>query len=110
MKKGEYSVEEGMAALERLMPSVMTPFGNFRDQVTKDGLLSAKTKRLMMVAVAVAQRCEFCIRAHIKGSVELGASRAEILEAVGVAVLMAGGPAAAHAATVVLDALEEEGA
>jgi len=39
----------------------------------------------------------------------LDASRAEILEATGVAILMAGGPALAQVSTEVLDALEEAG-
>jgi AhpD family alkylhydroperoxidase len=77
---GKYDLEKSMAELKEQIPEVMGPFGSLREQVSKDGLLSAKTKRLMMVAVSVAQRCEFCIRVHVKGAVELGASKAEILE------------------------------
>lgn len=106
----KYSLEEGMARMKEQMPDVMGPFGNLMNQVTQDGLLSAKSKRLMMVAVAVTQRCHQCIRAHVRAAVELGASRAEILEATGVAILMAGGPAVAHVATVVLEVLDEAGA
>lgn len=106
----KYSLEEGMATMKEQMPDVMGPFGALMNQVTQDGLLTAKTKRLMMVAVAVTQRCQQCIRAHVKAAVELGASRAEILEAAGVAILMAGGPAVAHVATVVLEVLDEAGA
>ncbi len=106
----KYSLEQGMMSMKEQMPQVMGPFGELMNQVTQDGLLTAKTKRLMMVAVAVTQRCAPCIRAHVKAALELGASRAEILEATGVAVLMAGGPAAAHVATVVLEVLDESGA
>jgi AhpD family alkylhydroperoxidase len=88
----------------------MIPFGTLMEQVTKDGLLNAKTKRLMIVAVAVAQRCQQCIRVHVKAALDLGASREEILEATGVSILMAGGPAMAQVATVVLEALDETGA
>ena len=106
----KYRLEEGMELMKEQMPQVMDPFGNLMNQVTQDGLLTAKTKRLMMVAVAVTQRCHQCIRAHVKAALELGASRAEILEATGVAILMAGGPALAHVATVVLEVLDEHGA
>lgn len=106
----QYALEDGMAALQEQIPEIMSAFGSLRDEVTKDGVLNAKTKRLMMISVAVALRCEHCIRAHVKAAVELGASRAEILEAVGVSILMAGGPAAAHASTVVLETLDEAGA
>jgi len=114
-KKGEfmtakYSLEEGMAVLKEQIPEVMNPFTAIMEQVTSDNLLTAKTKRLMMVAVAVSQRCEQCIRAHVKAALELGATRPEILEATSVAILMAGGPAMAHVSTVVLELLDEAGA
>jgi AhpD family alkylhydroperoxidase len=105
----KYSLEEGMATLKEQMPDVMNAFGEVLDRVTRDGLLTAKAKRLMMVAVAVTQRCEQCIRVHVKAAVELGASRSEILEATGVAILMAGGPAVANISTVVLEVLDEAG-
>ncbi len=105
----EYSLEEGMAALHEQIPGIMTPFGNLVEAVTREGVLSAKTKRLMMVSVAVALRCEHCIRVHLKAAVELHASRAEILEAVGVSILLAGGPAAAYGATLVQELLDELG-
>ena len=60
-----------------------------------------------MVAVAVAQRCEPCIRTHVKAAVEMRSSRAEILEATGISILMAGGPAIAYISTVVLEVLDE---
>ena len=106
----KYSLEEGMATMKQQIPDIMGPFGDLMNQVTQEGLLTAKTKRLMMVAVAVTQRCQQCIRAHVRAAVELGASRAEILEATGVAILMAGGPAVAHVATVVLEVLDDVGA
>lgn len=106
----KYSLEEGMATMKQQIPDIMGPFGDLMNQVTQEGLLTAKTKRLMMMAIAVTQRCQPCIRAHVKAAVELGASRAEILEATGVAILMAGGPAVAHVATVVLEVLDEVGA
>ncbi len=106
---GKYSLEEGMAAMKTEMPELMGAFGALMERATGDGLLSAKTKRLMMIAVSVTQRCQQCIRVHVKAAAELGASRAEILEASGIAVLMAGGPAMANVSTVVMEALEEAG-
>ena len=105
----KYSLEEGMAVMKEQMPDVMNAFGTLMERVTQDGLLSAKTKRLMMIAVAVTQRCQQCIRAHVMAAVKLSASRAEILEATGVSILMAGGPAMANISTVVLEVLEEAG-
>ena len=111
-KEGEYMVnkynlEDRMALLKEQLPNVANAFGVLREEATKDGVLSAKTKRLMMVAVSVAQRCEPCIRTHVKAAVEMGVSRAEILEATGISILMAGGPAIAYTSTVVLEVLDE---
>ena len=109
MKK-KYTLNDGKELLKKQLPDVVNAFGVLRDEVTKDNVLSAKTKRLMMIAVSVAQRCELCIRAHVTAAVEMGASRAEILEATGIAILMAGGPAMAYTSTVVLEVLDETGA
>jgi len=69
-KEGEfmgkkYTLEDGMELLKEQLPAVANSFGVLRDEATKDGVLSARTKRLMMVAVSVAQRCEPCIRTHV---------------------------------------------
>jgi len=59
----------------------------------------------MMVAVAVTQRCQQCIRVHVMAAVELGASRAEILEAAGVVVAKS----PADIGTAVLEAIRKHG-
>ncbi len=105
----KYTISDGMELLKEQLPNVANAFGVLRDEATKDGVLSAGTKRLMMVAVSVAQRCEPCIRTHVKAAVEMGVSRTEILEATGISILMAGGPAIAYTSTVVLEVLDEMG-
>jgi len=106
----KYTIEEGMDRLKTDLPGVASAFGLLRAEATKDGLLNARTKIIVMVAVSVAQRCEPCIRTHIKAAVEMGVSREEILEAAGISILMAGGPAMAYTATVVMEALDQMGA
>ena len=108
--ENKYELEDGMAFLKEQLPDVANAFGMLRDEVAKDGVLSARTKRLMMVAVAVAQRCETCIRTHVKAAIDMGISRQEILEATGISILMAGGPAMAYTSTVVLKILDESAA
>jgi AhpD family alkylhydroperoxidase len=58
----------------------------------KPGALTVVEKELMAMAIGLAVRCENCIYAHIAAAVTAGATREQILEAAGVAVLMAGGP------------------
>jgi AhpD family alkylhydroperoxidase len=96
-----------MELLKEQLPNVANAFGVLRDEATKDGVLSARTKRLILVAVTVALGWEPCIRTHVKSAVEMGVSRKEILEATGISILMAGGPAIAYTSTIVLKVLDE---
>ena len=98
-----------LGKLGKEIPGVMSGFGKFSAEVLKDGALTTKTKELISVALAVGLTCEYCIRFHVPKAVEAGATRAEILEAAGVSMLMAGGPAATYAAVVLLEVLDELG-
>jgi len=71
-----------------------------------EGALDAKTKELMALAIAVAVRCDGCIAFHVHDAVDAGATADEIAEAIGVAILMGGGPAAVYGADA-LRAYEE---
>ncbi len=98
-------LKEALETLERELPDVMGAFRELQSTATADGVLDAKTKKLMMVAVTAALRCEPCIREQVKGALQLGASRNEILEAAGVAILIGGGPTAAYCALYLMDEL-----
>jgi len=91
------------------MSGVMGGFGKFSTEVLKGSVLSSKTKELIAVSLAVGLTCEYCISFHVPKAVEAGANRAEILEAAGVSMLMAGGPAATYAAVVLFEVLDELG-
>lgn len=73
----------------------------------RDGSLSKKTKELIAVGISVVIDCESCMEWHITQAGRDGASKEEVLEAVEVAMEMAGGPATASArfALEVMDAV-----
>lgn len=96
-----------LGKLGKEIPGVMGSFAKFNAEVLKDSALSTKTKELITIALAVGLTCEYCIRFHVPKAVAAGASRAEILEAAGVSIMMAGGPAATYAAVVLLELLDE---
>lgn len=56
------------------------------------GALPCKEKELIALAIGVARQCVDCIGFHVKAAVAAGATRDEIAEAVGVCVMMGGGP------------------
>lgn len=100
-------MNERMEAMVGELPGVMKALMGLHSEVVKDGALSAKTKEIMMVGIAVALRCEYCLWKHVPEAVKMGATREEILEAVSTAILMAGGPAVAYGSVVVLKILDE---
>ncbi|MFB6285725.1 MAG: carboxymuconolactone decarboxylase family protein [Candidatus Bipolaricaulia bacterium] len=61
----------------------------FHDKVYEDSALDRKTKELIATAVATLERCTHCTKGHIQGSLEHGASKAEVSEAIMVASFFA---------------------
>jgi AhpD family alkylhydroperoxidase len=70
----------------------MTVFGTQYDKTFNDGAVPAKYKELAGAVLSVAVKCEGCLKYHIKMAIKHGASRAEIVEMMRVA-LVAGGSA-----------------
>ena len=89
-------------------PDVVSSFGGMFARIMKSGALDVKQKELIALAVGLAVRCKPCIILHVQKSLQAGATRQEILEAAGVAVMMGGGPTYTHVPEVLraLDNLE----
>ena len=91
----------GYRTLNSDLPDVMSGFGALHQAAVVDGSLSRSTKELIAVAIGITSRCEDCITLHVHDAVKAGATREEVLEAIGVAVLMGGGPASTYATRAV---------
>ncbi len=102
-------IDEKLKIMAGQLPEVMNAFSGLHSEVVKDGALSSRMKELIIVGIAVALHCEYCLWKHIPEAVKLGATRGEILEAVSTAILMAGGPAVAYGSVVVLEILDKLG-
>ena len=96
----------GFRHLRSDLPQVMAGFGQTHNAVLSDGELPRKTKELMALVISIATHCEGCIALHTYDSLKAGATPEEIHEALGVAILMGGGPAAVYAAEA-LEAVEQ---
>lgn len=90
-----------LAQLHKTQPGVMKGFSDMGKAAMANGVLDAKTKELIALAVGVAARCDGCIGFHTKALARLGATTEEVHEALGVAVYMGGGPVAMYAANAV---------
>ncbi len=76
---------------------VMRNFSGLAQSALKAGALDTKTKELIALAVSVALRCDDCIGFHSKAALQSGASRDEVLEALGMAIYMGAGPSVMYA-------------
>ena len=79
--------------LRRAIPDVYKGFAEFHHAAFAPGALDAKDKELIALAIGVIQRCDGCIASHAEGAARAGATSQEAAEAIGVAMLMNGGPA-----------------
>lgn len=95
-----------LAKLRKDIPEVMTGFSALAAAATKDGVLDKKTKELIAIALGVAAHCDGCIGFHAQNLVKLNATRAELLETLGMAIYMGGGPSLMYAAEA-LDAFDQ---
>lgn len=87
-----------MNELRKAMPDVAKGFSGLAGAATASGALDPKTKELIAVAIGIADRCDGCIGFHVKAAARHGATRDEIVETIGVAVYMGGGPSMIYGA------------
>jgi AhpD family alkylhydroperoxidase len=91
--------------LKQQAPDTTAGFTAMSAQIMQDAAVPLKTKELIAVAVGAALQCEPCIRLHVQRCLDLGLTKAEILDAASVAVLM-GGCTAWTQMPIVLDTIE----
>jgi AhpD family alkylhydroperoxidase len=68
-------------------------FAALHDNALSPGALDTKTKALIAFAIVISECCDGCIAAHAHAAVRHEAEPQEAADAIGVAILMTGGPA-----------------
>lgn len=82
--------------LRRAIPEVYKSFGSLHGAALADGALPTRVKELIALAVAVSKECDGCISSHARAAARAGATPEEVAEAIGVNLLMDGGPATVY--------------
>jgi len=90
-------LRQPVRGLREQIPAVFESYGALAGAALGDGTLDAKTKELIALAIAVTRQCDGCIASHARSAARRGATTAEVAEALGVAILMNGGPGTVHA-------------
>lgn len=99
-------ISSSLSKLRKEIPDVMNGFSTLAQAASKEGILDKKTKELIALALGVAARCDGCIGFHAQALVKLQTTREELLETLGMAIYMGGGPSLMYAADA-LSAFEE---
>jgi AhpD family alkylhydroperoxidase len=86
-----------MRSLRGDTPDVMKAFSGLAQAALAPKALDCKTKELIALGICVAIRCDDCIAFHVKAALEQGATRAEVIEALGMAIYMGAGPSVMYA-------------
>ena len=78
--------------LSKENPKIAEGFVTMHKASGEDKALTGKTKELIALGIAISIRCEGCIACHVEAALNAGATKDEIVETIGVAVVMGGGP------------------
>ncbi len=84
----------------------MSAYTNLHKMSSANGALSTKVKELIALSIAIAVNCDGCIAYHVHDVLKAGATKTEVAEAIGVAIMMGGGPSVAYGCEA-LEALEQ---
>ena len=86
-------------------------FFNMDSNTYRDGALDGKTKELLGLVASAVLRCNDCIDYHLEQCSKAGYSKAEIVDAMNVALIVGGSIVIPHMrhAVETLEFLEEEG-
>jgi alkylhydroperoxidase/carboxymuconolactone decarboxylase family protein len=77
-------------------PALGAKYFDYYGEAMKDGVLPAREKALIALAVATTQKCPYCIDAYTNQCLSLGVSQEEMMEAVHVGAAMVAGVVLAH--------------
>lgn len=102
MDWNEYMKQLGstIGQIAAVSPDVVKGYQTLSGAGQKTGKLDEKTRQLISLAVAVTTRCDGCITFHTDAAIKNGASKEEIVEALGVAIAMNAGAALVYSSRV----------
>ena len=79
------------------IPDTMKAFAGLHRGSMSEGALNVSLKELVTLGISIAIRCKGCIAFHVHDALRAGATHQEILETIGVAIYMGGGPSVMYA-------------
>jgi AhpD family alkylhydroperoxidase len=97
-KTANRKLSQAIGVYRQAGPEVAAAFTGLGQAATTAGALDPKTKELIALAIGITARCGGCIGFHTQAAIRHGATREEVVEAIGVAIYMGGGPSYVYGA------------
>jgi AhpD family alkylhydroperoxidase len=69
------NINENLMPLRKAQPDAMAAFGQMARSAMAEGVVSAKHKELIALAIGITQHCSGCIGFHVKALHKLGCTR-----------------------------------
>lgn len=91
-------IAAAVSDIGKLSPDTVRGYALLGNAGSKTNKLDAKTRELIALAVAVTRQCDGCITVHTDAAIKHGATREEVMEALGVAVAVNAGAALIYSA------------
>ncbi len=82
-------------------PDIVKAYGSLNQANSKSTRIDAKTRELIALAVAITLRCDGCINAHTEAAIKAGATKEDVIDALGVAITVNAGAALVYSARTV---------
>jgi len=99
-------INRGLEAALEMDEENIKAFLNLNDTALKPGALDAKTKWIICAAIALSHNSVHCIAGRVRGALEAGASRQELIEAAALGRLMGGSLVLGNGMTLFLDSIK----
>jgi AhpD family alkylhydroperoxidase len=87
--------------IARTSPEILRGYRTLSEAGTKTARLDPKIRELIALAVAVTLRCDGCITVHTDAAMKNGATKEELVEALGVAITVNAGAALVYSARTI---------
>lgn len=100
-------MSEGSKEISDSNPDIIKAYAAFHHANSNSKHLDAKTRELIALGVAVSLRCDGCINAHTDAAIKAGATKDEIVDALGVAIMVNAGAALVYSVRT-LDAFDSK--
>lgn len=92
-KKHLEETSANLSEFRRIRSEVGAGFTTLHRAAMPDGALTKREKELVALGIGISKQCIDCIGFHVQAAARAGASREDIADTIGVAVMMGGGPA-----------------